>query len=150
MEVRREIDLPASLEEAWTTLVDWERQADWMRDADRVRVVSAAREGVGVRLEVATRLFGIPVFTEPMEVVGWDPPRRLEIRHGSLVEGVGRWTLEPIDGGVRFVWAERVRLRVPVIGEMAARCYGPVMSILMGRAMLELRRELIARGPARA
>ena len=76
--------LPTTPEEAWAVLVDWERQADWMLDADRVDVVSPQREGVGVRLAVKTRLFGVPAFTEPMEVTVWDPPRRLEIRHGSL------------------------------------------------------------------
>ena len=83
----REIVLPTTPEEAWDVLVDWERQADWMLDADRVDVVSAHREGVGVRLAVKTRLFGVPAFTEPMEVTVWEPPRRLQIRHGSVVSG---------------------------------------------------------------
>ena len=45
-----------------------------MLDADRVEVVSAHREGLGVRLAVRTRLLGLPAFTEPMEVIGWEPP----------------------------------------------------------------------------
>src|SRR4030095_2635598 len=49
-------------------------QADWMLDADRVRVVGDRRTGVGVRLAVRTRIFGLPAFTEPMEGVGWGPP----------------------------------------------------------------------------
>ena len=106
MLVERTIVLPVPIEEAWTALMDWERQADWMLDADSVTVVSDQREGVGVQLAVRTRLFGIAAFTEPMEVVGWDPPRRLDIRHGSLVAGTGAWILDPTAGGTRFAWRE--------------------------------------------
>ena len=101
--------------------MDWERQADWMLDADRVEVVSEQREGVGVRLAVKTRIAGVPAFTEPMEVTGWDPPRRLEIRHGSLVAGDGSCgRSSQVDGGTRFTWTEDIRLAVPVVGELAA------------------------------
>jgi len=148
--VEREIVLPVPIEEAWTALIDWERQADWMLDAGSVRVVTDVREGVGVRLAVRTRLFGIATFTEPMEVTGWDPPRRLDIRHGSLIEGSGSWALEPVDGGTRFTWREDVRLAIPLVGELAAGVYRPVMRILMERAMRGLRANLIATGPARS
>jgi carbon monoxide dehydrogenase subunit G len=149
MHVERQVILPTTPEEAWAVLMDWERQADWMLDADRVEVMSPQREGVGVRLEVRTRILGIAAFDEPMEVTGWDPPLRLEIRHGSVVEGLGVWRLEPVEGGTRFVWSEDVRLRIPLVGELAARCYGPAMRMLMGRAQASLRRHVIAIGPAR-
>jgi carbon monoxide dehydrogenase subunit G len=149
MHVEREIVLPTTPDEAWRILVDWERQADWMLDADRVEVVSETRVGVGVRLAVKTRLFGVPVFTEPMEVTGWDPPRRLEIRHGSLVSGTGVWMLVPVAGGTRFHWSEDVRLHVPLVGELAARLYRPLARTLMGRAQRSLRDHVIAIGPMR-
>ena len=149
MHVAREIVLPTTPEEAWVVLVDWERQADWMLDADRVDVVSDHREGVGVRLAVKTRLFGIPAFTEPMEVTVWDPPRRLQIRHGSLVSGAGVWELEEVDGGTSFRWSEDIVLHVPLVGEMAARAYRPVMRMLMSRAQRSLRAYVIDIGPVR-
>lgn len=147
MRVTREIVLPCAPDEAWAVLMDWERQADWMLDADSVRVVSDQREGVGVRLAVRTRLFGVPAFTEPMEVTGWDPPVELRIRHGGPVSGEGTWRLEPADGGTRFSWTEEIRLALPLIGEPAARIYAPVMHALMGRAMASLRTHIIATGP---
>lgn len=147
MLISREIVLPTTPEEAWAVLMDWERQADWMLDADRVEVVSERREGVGVRLAVKTRIAGVPAFTEPMEVTGWDPPRRLDIRHGSLVAGNGSWQLAPIDGGTLFTWTEDIRLAVPVVGDLVARLYRPVMRVLMARAMEGLRRYVIAMGP---
>jgi len=145
--VERAITLPVRREEAWGVLVDWERQADWLRDADRVDVTSPQREGPGVTLAVRTRLFGIPAFSEPIEVIDWDPPHVLEIRHGGPVAGTGRWTLEPVEGGTLFGWVEEVRLEVPVVGELAAVAYAPIMRLLMGRAMEGLRRYLIAAGP---
>ena len=148
--VEREIVLPVPPGEAWAVLMDWERQADWMLDADSVTVVSEQREGVGVRLAVRTRILGIRAFTEPMEVTGWEAPTRLEIRHGSLVAGVGTWTLEPVEGGTRFTWREDIRLAVPVVGGLAANLYRPVLRVLMGRAMQGLRAHLIATGPARS
>ena len=150
MQVTREIVLPCPPEEAWAVLMDWERQADWMLDADRVRVVSEHREGVGVELAVRTRLFGVPAFTEPMEVTGWDPPRELRIRHGGPVQGEGTWLLMPSDDGTRFVWIEEIRLAVPIVGELAARLYAPMMRVLMGRAMHGLRAHVVAAGPRRA
>jgi hypothetical protein len=104
---------------------------------------------VGVRLAVKTRLLGVPAFTEPMEVTVWEPPRRLVIRHGSLVAGTGVWDLVPMDGGTGFRWTEDIRLHVPVVGELAARAYRPVMRTLMGRAQRSLRHHIIAIGPER-
>lgn len=149
MHVERGIVLPTTPEDAWTVLVDWERQSDWMLDADRVEVVSETREGVGVRLKVRTRLFGVAAFTEPIEVTAWEPPRRLVIRHGSLVAGTGVWDLVHVEGGTGFRWSEDVRLRAPLVGELAARLYRPVLSALMGRAQRALRRHVIAIGPVR-
>jgi len=147
--VRVETSLPCPPAEAWAILLAWERQADWMLDADRVEVVGAQREGVGVRLAVRTRILGIPAFTEPMEVVVWEPPRWLVLRHGGIVVGLGSWSIEPQPGGVRFVWVEDVRLAVPVLGEVAARVYAPVLRRLMRRASAGLRRRVIASGPWR-
>ena len=149
MRVERAIDLPAPPRQAWATLTDWERQADWMLDADRVTVVSAQREGIGVRLVVKTRIAGIPAFAEPMEVIGWEPPNRLSIRHGGAVVGTGVWALDAVPGGTRFTWVEDVRLRAPLVGELAARWYAPVMRRLMIRALQGLRGQLIAIGPGR-
>jgi Polyketide cyclase / dehydrase and lipid transport len=147
--VERSIDLPCRIEEAWTVLIRWERQADWMLDADEVIVRSDHREGVGVRLDVRTRLFQIPAFVEPMEVTAWDPPRSLSIAHGGPVRGRGIWTLTPNAVGTRFTWTEDVELAIPVLGALAAVAYAPVMRALIDRAQRGLRSLIIASGPAR-
>lgn len=147
MTIERSIELPCPPAEAWAVLTRWERQVDWMPDADEIVVRSEQRHGVGVRLDVRTRLFQIPAFTEPMEVTAWDPPQSLAIDHGGLVRGRGTWILEPVPGGTRFTWSEDVALRVPILGAVAAAIYAPVMRRLMGRAQARLRRLIIAGGP---
>jgi hypothetical protein len=149
MQVSREVVLPTRIDEAWSVLADWERQADWMRDADHVDVLTPHREGVGVTIAVRTRIYGIPVFTETLEVLDWDPPRRLVIAHRSFVGGTGTWLLEPVEEGTRFTWTEDLSLPVPVVGELALRVYRPFMRFLMGKAIADLQTFIIATGPAR-
>jgi hypothetical protein len=147
--VRSTIDLPCPVSEAWSVLTRWERQGDWIADADSVEILSETTSGVGVRVAVRTRLFQVPAFTETIEVVGWEPPRRLEIVHGRPVHGRGTWTLEPADGGTRFTWIEDVALDVPVLGSVAAAVYAPIARWLIGRSQRALRRLVIASGPER-
>ena len=133
-------------EQAWRLLTDWERQSRWMRDAASVRVVTERREGTGVQLAVRTRIFSIPLFTERLEVVAWEPPRRLVIAHRSFIRGVGVWHVDPVPGGSLFRWVEEISLPVPVLGWIALAVYRPVMRRLMRGAMRNLR-GLAAREP---
>lgn len=149
MRIERSIDLPCGAEEAWRVLTDWERQADWMRDADAIVVTSGERAGVGVTLDVRTRLFQIPAFTEAIRVTAWDPPTRLTIEHGSPIRGRGEWSLTPVLGGTRFTWVENVELDAPVLGWLLTACYAPVLGVLLARSLRGLRAAIIARGPER-
>ena len=142
MRVGREVVLPVSPAAAWAALTDWERQAEWMRDADRVEVVSPQRAGPGTTVAVRTRVLHVPLFTERLEVVGWDPPRELRIAHRSFVRGTGTWSLEPAGTGTRFRWVEEISLPVPLLGELALRAYRPFMRRLMGGAMRDLQTRL--------
>jgi hypothetical protein len=147
MHVERRTVLPCCPDEAWRFLVDWERQGDWMVDVGRIEVVSANREGAGVRLRCPAKVFGVPAFTEVMTVGVWEPPRHLVIRHGDPLEGEGTWWLTPQPDGTLFRWAEDVRLDLPLVGELAALGYRPLMGWLMERSMNAARGALIAAGP---
>ena len=130
--------LPVPVEAAWRVLLSWEDQPRWMKDADSVRVVSAHREGVGVRIAVRTRVLNVPLFTEQLEVTLWEPPRRLVLAHRSFVRGVGEWRLWPVERGTAFRWVEDLSLPVPVLGELALLAYRPFMRHLMRGALEDL------------
>jgi hypothetical protein len=132
--------LPVAPGEAWRLLTDWERQPAWMRDAASVRLLTERRDGTGVQLAVRTRILSVPLFTERLEVVAWEPPRRLVIAHRSFVHGVGVWRVDPVPGGSLFRWVEEISLPVPLLGWIALAAYRPFMRRLMGGAMRNLRR----------
>lgn len=140
MRLAVEIGLPVSPQEAWDELVAWETQAAWMRDADRVRVESATRAGVGTVIAVKTRVLNVPLFTERLEVVAWEPPHRLVMAHRSFIAGTGAWELEPAGSGSRFRWTEDIALPVPLLGELALAAYRPLMRRLMSGSAAALRR----------
>jgi hypothetical protein len=134
--------LPVDQATAWSHLVRWERQAAWLVDAADVRVIGSAREGVGVRVAVRTRVVTVPAFTEVLEVVRWEPPRLLQVGHRSFVRGMGEWRLDPLGHGkTRFTWSENLHLPVPVLGEAVLRVYSLVLRRLMRRSIERLGRE---------
>jgi hypothetical protein len=111
-----------------------------MPDAAAVRVVTERRDGSGVQLDVRTRVLSVPLFTERLEVVAWEPPRRLVLAHRSFIRGVGVWRVDPAPGGSLFRWVEQISLPVPLVGWIALVVYRPIMHRLMGGAMRNLRR----------
>ncbi len=151
--VRAEVVLPLGVAEAWERLVDWESQPMWMRDADRVEVLTPHRQGIGVVIGVRTRVLHVPLFTDRLEVVAWDPPRRLRLAHRGLVHGFGEWRLAPVARGhrrgTRFTWEERPSLAVPVLGAAVLAVYRPIMRSLMRRSLEDLRRMVASGEPPR-
>jgi uncharacterized protein YndB with AHSA1/START domain len=142
MRLAVEVGLPVSPQKAWDVLVAWELQAGWMQDADRVRVESATREGVGTTIAVTTRVLNVPLFTERLEVLAWEPPRRLVMAHRSFIAGTGTWELEPAGSGSRFRWTEEISLPVPIVGGLALGAYRPIMRRLMSGSLAALRRTI--------
>ena len=106
-----------------------------MVDAAGVRVLSPHREGPGVRLAVRTRILGLPLLTDVLEVVVWDPPRRLRIAHTGFVRGRGEWRLDDRGERTRFTWAEQMTLPIPVLGELMLRAYRPAMRRFMAASL---------------
>ena len=140
MRVEASEDLPASPDRVWTLLERWEDQPRWMRDAVWVRVVTPERSGVGAQVKVLNRVLHVPLFTERLEVVGWEPPRRMVMAHRSFVRGTGTWTLGPVGGSTRFTWVEELSLPIPLLGELALVVYRPFMRRLMRGSLANLQR----------
>jgi carbon monoxide dehydrogenase subunit G len=123
----------------WDILADWEQQAAWMPDVAWTRVVGSERE-LGARLQVRTKVFGIPLATDEVRVTSWEPPRRLAVDHVGVVMGMGEWNLEPTEGGTRFTWYEDFRMPPPVLGGFALWVYSPFQRAMLRRSILNLKR----------
>jgi hypothetical protein len=136
--VQIELALPPG--EMWRRLLAWEDQITWIEDAVSVRVLTSHRGGVGVIVAVRTRVLGVPLLIDRLEVTVWDPPRRLVMAHWGLVRGVGEWLLQPVGGGTRFIWTEDLALPVPILGELLLLMYRPFMHRLMRSSLSNLKR----------
>jgi len=140
MRVEASRDISALPERVWASIERWEEQSRWIGDAVWVRVLTPERAGLGVRVRVLNRVLLVPLFTEQLEVTGWDPPRRLVMAHRSFVRGTGIWSLEQADGGTRFTWTEELSLPIPLLGELALLAYRPFLRRLMRGSLANLQR----------
>jgi Polyketide cyclase / dehydrase and lipid transport len=138
MRVEASRNLPTAPERVWSTIERWQEQSRWIRDAVWVRLLTTERAGVGTRIEVKNRVLHVPLFTEQLEVVGWEPPRRMVMAHRSFVRGTGIWSLEPVDGSTRFTWTEELSLPIPILGELALLVYRPFLRRLMRGSLAKL------------
>jgi carbon monoxide dehydrogenase subunit G len=139
--------LPAAPQAAWAVLTDWERQASWMPDVASIRILGPER-GADARLEVRTRVFGVPAATDLVVVAVWEPPSRLAIVHTGVVKGSGEWRLEPAAGGrTAFTWTESFRMPPPVLGDLALWAYAPWQRWMLRRSIRNLRALLSAERP---
>ncbi len=133
-------ELPAELERVWTVATDWDRQAGWMPDVAWMRVVGPER-GLGTRVEVRTKILGLPLATDVLTVTEWEPPGRLVVDHRGVVMGWGEWLFEPAgEGRTRFTWREELRMAPPVLGDLVLWLYGPVQRWMLRRSLRNLRR----------
>jgi hypothetical protein len=138
MRVEASRELAAPPERVWWSIERWEEQSRWIRDAVWVRLLTTERAGVGTRIEVKNRVLHVPLFTEQLEVIGWEPPHRMVMAHRSFVRGTGIWSLEPVDGSTKFTWTEELSLPIPILGELALLVYRPFLRRLMRGSLANL------------
>ena len=86
--IRSMVVIEAPIEEVWDELADIPGQVRWMREMKSVRLLTPGPVGVGTRGEATVRILGISV-TDPVEVTGFEPPRRFSIRHEGMFTGGG-------------------------------------------------------------
>ena len=128
-------------EEVWDVLTDWEGQAAWMPDVAWIRVLGSERD-LNARLAVRTKVLGVPLLTDSVHVVVWQPPRRLVVRHVGLVRGTGEWLLDRRGQRTWFRWTEDLALPIPVVGALVLRVYRPVLRWTFRRSVRNLRLEV--------
>jgi carbon monoxide dehydrogenase subunit G len=132
--------IAAPPERVWAILADWRRYPAWMPDVAWVRRRGPERE-LGLELDVKTKVFGlVPLVTDRIRVVAWEPARRMAIEHTGTVHGRAEWRLEPSGAGTLFRWREDVHLPPAPVGDLALAVYWPVQRRLFRRSMRNLRR----------
>jgi len=132
--------IQAPPERVWAILADWRRYPQWMPDVAGVCRRGPDRE-VGLELDVKTKLFGlVPLVTDRIRVIAWEPHRRMAVAHLGVVHGRAEWRLEPSPGGTRFAWWEDVHLRPAPLGDVALAVYWPFQRRLFRRSMRNVRR----------
>jgi Polyketide cyclase / dehydrase and lipid transport len=101
----------APIERVWEEVFHVERWPSWWKYMARVvELEPGAADGVGKRQQVLLRA-RLPSYTLGFEArtTRVQPPTALEAEATGGLEGTGRWTLAPDDGGtlVRYTWDVR-------------------------------------------
>lgn len=142
------IDAPPS--EVWNDLRDIASHTAWMEDAVAIRFTSERHQGVGTTFEADTKI-GPFRLSDPMEITHWEEgqgeePRSMGIRHGGVVAGTGRFTLEPVAGGrTRFTWDEELSFPWWMGGLTGSLVAGQVLRLVWRRNLANLKRRIESR-----
>ena len=139
-----DVDAPAAA--VWETATDWPGQGAWIV-ATRVEV-DGPGDGrhLGARLR-AVNAIGPLGFTDTMEIVEWEPPRRCVVRHtGKLVRGDGVFEVVPLGPNrARLLWSELLDLPLGAVGALGWRVVVPAVRLGLARSLQTMARQCAAR-----
>lgn len=91
-----------------------------MEDVHSLEIVSDTKSGIGTVIKVRSKLFGLPVLKDLMEVVVWEQPHRIEVVHNGQFTGEAFFRLQPAPGGTIFIWREEFDPPLGPLGELGA------------------------------
>ncbi len=113
--VASSVEIDATPEETWEAAVDWPAQHRWVL-ASSVRATSGGGRGVNATVEARTGL-GPFALSDPMEIVEWDPPHRLVLRHvGPFVRGDAVYEVTRLpEGRSKLEWSEVLEAPGPLL-----------------------------------
>jgi Polyketide cyclase / dehydrase and lipid transport len=138
--VQARVAIAAPPEVVWKALTDWGGQSGWM--VATAVTVEPGGHRVGERLTAVTRIAGVG-FRDPMEVTGWDPPRRVEVAHlGRVVRGTGIFAVEPAPGGAWCLWVEDLDLPLGPLGRLGFAPLRPLFQLMLRRSLRRLARQV--------
>ena len=126
------VDAPP--ERVFAALTDWSTQGQWMLGT---RVWSdGPAQGPGGRISAFTGA-GRLGFLDTMEIVEWEPPRLVRVRHtGTVVRGDGVFEVLALPGGrSRFVWREELDLPLGALGRAGFAVVRPAFAAGVRRSL---------------
>jgi uncharacterized protein YndB with AHSA1/START domain len=143
--IRVATTIAAPPDRVWAAIADISSHVRWMEDAVAIRFTSPSHAGKGATFDCDTRI-GPLRLTDRMEVAEWDPPRVMGIRHVGVVTGSGRFHLEAVPGGTRFVWEEDLAFPLWMGGRAGGRVAAPVLRRVWRTNLANLKR-MVEHGP---
>jgi Polyketide cyclase / dehydrase and lipid transport len=141
----------ADPDRVFAMLVDWPRHEEWMPFTR-----AEGGHGVGASLNARTGIGPIG-FTDTMVVTGWEPGRKVTVRHtGKVVRGEAFFEVIPLtEGGCLIRWMEGIDLPLGPLGRIGWLAAGPVIRIFLGVGLRRLARlaeapdPVLSEGPSR-
>jgi hypothetical protein len=111
----------------WDAMEDISTHTEWMADAVAITFRTEQRSGVGTAFECLTRI-GPFTTTDVMTVTEWEPGATMGIEHRGVVTGSGRFTLQPVGGGLtELCWTEDLHYPWWMGGALGERTSAPVL-----------------------
>ena len=101
--VERSALIRTTPERAFGFVADPDNALRWMHSFSRFDPEQAGHAGLGAKVTATGTVMGIPV-TTTLEVVEFDPPRRLSSRTTGRLKSYSTWQFEPADGGTRVTF----------------------------------------------
>jgi uncharacterized protein YndB with AHSA1/START domain len=132
------VDISAPVSEVWEMAADLASHGKWMEDVESIEFGSEVRQGTGTELRVATRVGPFRTI-DVMTVTGWEPPRRISVRHRGLFTGRGEFEISAVGGATRFTWTEEIDFPWRVGGPIGAIVARPILTRIWRRNLQRLK-----------
>jgi hypothetical protein len=143
-EVSVSVDVAASVEVAFSAMVDLASQDRWMLGTKLFPLQGEVPvPGVGSRMAALTGIGGIGVL-DTMVVTVFDPPHRWETTHtGNAFKGVGIFSVEPRGDGARITWTEQIELPLGVLGRLGWPAAKPLVRWGVAKSLRSLKKGIL-------
>jgi carbon monoxide dehydrogenase subunit G len=118
--VDEQLFIPAPIQDVFELIADHRRALTWLAGFTKFEWCGGPDSGLGSKVRTEGEYLGFVVATE-LEIVGFEPPRRLVSRSSGRIKSTTTWSLEPADGGtlVRFVGDYTLPLALRLVGDLA-------------------------------
>lgn len=112
--------IAAPIEAVFEVIADSRRALTWLEGFTRFDLAPGPERGVGARVRSQGEFMGLSVETE-LEIVDYQPPRRLVSRSKGRVRSQTSWVLDSLEGGTRvaFIGDYELPLALRWLGDRA-------------------------------
>jgi carbon monoxide dehydrogenase subunit G len=136
--VEESTTIAAPIEDIFELVADHRRARSWLEGFDRFEHASGPERGIGARVRAEGRFLGLTVETE-LEIIEYEPPRRLVSVSKKGVRSHTSWIMQPTETGtlVSFVGDYSLPFGLRLLGD---RALGQLVSDQTRRSLVNLKR----------